>query len=50
MSEPLRYDSACEDLARHFLPNDATDAQAQELAQYIQDAVEDCLATMGVSL
>ncbi len=39
----LSYDSECEKLARHFLTDkpDATDADAADLAQDIQDAIED---------
>ena len=40
---PFRYsfDSKCLDLAEHFLPSRATDSLKRELAQHIQDAVED---------
>lgn len=34
------FDSKCFDLAEHFLPQEATPAVKNELAQAIQDAVE----------
>lgn len=42
MNMPFRYsfDSKCFDLAEHFLPPDTTQAVKNELAQAIQDAVE----------
>lgn len=37
----MAYDSACEDLARHFLVDEPQFARLhQALAQHIQDAVE----------
>jgi hypothetical protein len=36
------YDAKCEELAEYFLP-DTGDGKVQELAQVIQDAVEDFL-------
>jgi hypothetical protein len=41
--KPFRYsfDSRCLDLAEHFLPTGATQQVKNELAQTIQDAVED---------
>jgi len=36
------YDPKCEDLARHFLPY-ADDAEVADMAQVIQDAIEDQL-------
>jgi hypothetical protein len=49
-SKAFRYcfDSKCFDLAEHFLPSQATQAVKNELAQAIQDAVEDFCAS-GVS-
>jgi hypothetical protein len=41
---PNGYDPACADLARHFLPDDATPEDIAELAQSIQDHIEDVLA------
>ncbi len=40
------YDEECERLARNFLADDpgATDTDAQDLAQHIQEAVEDWLS------
>jgi hypothetical protein len=37
------YDPKCEELARHFLPNDATEREITELAEAIQRAIEDHL-------
>lgn len=43
MNKPFRYsfDPKCMELAEHFLPSQATDSLKKELAQHIQDAVED---------
>lgn len=35
------YDSACERLAEHFLGQNAERDAVEELAQHVQDAVED---------
>ncbi len=35
------FDSKCLDLARHFNDRNLTEAQLQQLAQHIQDVVED---------
>lgn len=39
------YDSACYDLAKHFLSDEptATEDDAEAFAQHIQDAIEDWL-------
>lgn len=37
------YDPACEDLARHFLGSDASAQRIAEVAQVIQDAIEDSI-------
>jgi hypothetical protein len=37
------YDGACETLARHFLPDNIPDRMPRELAQVIQDCVENWL-------
>lgn len=41
--KPFRYcfDPKCLELAEHFLPSQATQSVKNELAQAIQDAVED---------
>ncbi len=41
MSRKYCFDSKCLDLAEHFLPTEATQSVKNELAQAIQDAVED---------
>lgn len=38
------HDPQCYDLAEYFLPAAATKKQKSELAQHIQDAVEDWLS------
>lgn len=46
MSFKYSFDSKCMDLAEHFLPSYATQECKNELAQCIQNAVEDfCGAT-----
>jgi hypothetical protein len=37
------HDPKCRELAEHFLPTTTTDRLKAELAQHIQDAVEDWL-------
>ncbi len=37
------FDPKCAELARYFLPNEATEDEVRDLAQAIQDAVEDQL-------
>lgn len=37
------YDPLCESLANEFLPAGASDRLSKELAQHIQDAIEDWL-------
>jgi hypothetical protein len=34
------YDPACEELAKHFLGNDAPPEKLAELAQHLQDTIE----------
>lgn len=34
------FDSKCQELADHFLPESASDASRDQLAQAIQDAIE----------
>jgi len=47
--KPLRlYDPKCEDLARFFLPYDASLETIQELAADLQDAAEDFLQERGL--
>lgn len=41
MSRKYSFDPKCMDLAEHFLPSHATQSVKNELAQTIQDAVED---------
>lgn len=41
MSRKYSFDSKCFDLAEYFLPAEATESVKNELAQSIQDAVED---------
>jgi hypothetical protein len=41
MSTKYNFDPLCLELASHFLPDDATNAAKNELAQVIQDAVDD---------
>jgi hypothetical protein len=40
MSAPLNYDPKCEELARHFLGEDANDALVRALAEAFQWQVE----------
>jgi|KBSMisStandDraft_5_1062788.scaffolds.fasta_scaffold96690_4 hypothetical protein len=40
----MSFDPDCFDLAEHFLPNDAAKRVKNELAQHIQDAIEDFLS------
>ena len=50
----MSYDSKCHDLAAWFLPEDLPSPQAErllaELAQHIQDAIEDWLACEKTTL
>jgi hypothetical protein len=39
----VMFDPACLELAKHFLSTQASDALKHELAQHIQDAIEDWL-------
>ncbi len=39
----MSFDSRCYDLAEVFLPDNATEQVKNELAQAIQDAIEDFL-------
>ena len=39
----MSYDPKCEELARHFLPREATPEQVANFAQAIQDSVESTL-------
>ena len=41
MNFKYSFDSKCLELAEHFLPAEATESVKYELAQTIQDAVED---------
>jgi hypothetical protein len=41
VKQPYSYDGACETLAEHFLSTVAERDAVKELAQHIQDAVED---------
>ncbi len=41
----MAYDQACLDLARHFLSDLAREETAGRLAQYIQDEIEDWIAS-----
>jgi hypothetical protein len=43
------FDSKCFDLAEHFLPREATTAVKNELAQTIQNAVEDWFGSRPVA-
>lgn len=43
--KPEGYDPACEDLALHFLEEDGLEHLKRDLAQHIQDAVEDWFDT-----
>ncbi len=45
MNREKLHDPACYDLARHFLGGLASERLASELAQHIQDAVEDWIAS-----
>jgi len=40
----MSFDPDCFDLAEQFLPNDAAKRVKNELAQHIQDAIEDFLS------
>lgn len=40
MSSKYNFDPLCLELAAHFLPDDASEAAKNELAQAIQDAVD----------
>jgi hypothetical protein len=44
------FDPKCLDLANHFLPSTARDQLKHQLAQSIQDAVEDYLVGLGVTI
>lgn len=46
----MSYDSACEVLARHFLPDTAPERLVTELAQRIQDEIEDWLEYEAATL
>jgi hypothetical protein len=46
----VSYDPKCLELAEHFLPSMARDQVKAELAQAIQDAVEDHLGTEALRL
>jgi hypothetical protein len=39
----MSYDPKCDELARHFLPDGAPESVAHELAQFIQNQIEDWL-------
>jgi hypothetical protein len=41
----MAYDPKCEELARHFLPDNAPEEDVKELAQHIQEKVEDWITT-----
>lgn len=44
------FDPKCYDLAEYFLPTTASPALKDDLAQYIQDAVEDWLRIEDAAL
>ena len=46
----MSYDPACEQLAWHFLPPSVSERLAKELAQHIQDEIEDWLANEATRL
>ena len=43
----MAFDTKCDALAAHFLPEEASVADKANLAQYIQDAVEEWLEDNG---
>lgn len=48
---PRSYDPACEELARHFLSDEEFENDhVAELAQHIQDAIEDWIEAKRIAL
>ncbi len=47
MSFKYSFDSKCYELAEHFLHSDATESVKKELAQAVQDAVENFFGGYG---
>ena len=43
----MAFDPKCDELAAHFLPEEASVADKANLSQYIQDAVEEWLEDNG---